>query len=516
MSRYHLCLIAWVLVAACEKSSAPSAAPKPPTNLVAIVHVPSLERATAAAESYADKVMPGASLLARNVIDAALRQAPGLSRTEPAALFVLAATGAPPQLGLVATVANAKELDAAPKNGLERKRRGNRVLLADAATLGVAGDWALAALPATRALPAGAVARAEVMPRVAERLARAQLAQARATMKKALASAEAADTASTVELALDASDSFLDLLLQLERIELLAFVDADRVELVLDTTATAKTALAGFAAAQRPSDLAHLERLPLEGTSVLAAGRVVLGPAADAVWSWVDRLLARTRFRPLLGELRKVVELTDGTFAFAGSGNAMAMDMSVLYGVSDAAQASAALASSIDKLRAAGPLVMRVPPVSMRSELTPDTTTAEGVRLHHLITTYDYGTEVPPEVLAGMPTRQELAWGVWDRVMGMATAGHIEALIARSRRPSPVPAGFAPLLDQARARKASAVEVIDYGAFFTAMLPNVEPTSAPMSIWLAFPEGKLSLGIVVPSASVASVARAMQGMTQGN
>ncbi len=516
--RHWLCLLAaaCAVLAACEKTSAPSAAPKPPSDLVAIVHVPSIDRATAAAEAYADKVMPGASLLAKNAIDAALRLAPGLDRTAPAALFVLAPAGAPPSFGVVAGVADGKALDAAPKNGLERKRRGKLVVLGEAATVAAAGEWALSALPSQQALPAGAVARAEVLPQAAERLLRAQTAQLRTTLSKAVAGAEAGDTASTVQLSLDLMDASIGILLQMERLELLAFVEADRAELVFETTAKTKTSLAGFASAQSPSDFALLTRLPLEHAGVLAAGRLVLGPAQDAVWAWVDRLLAHTRFRPLLGELRKLVELTDGTFAFAGSGSALAMDMAVLYGVTDPAPASAALAASLEKLRATGPLVMNLPPMTTRSEMAPDTTSKDGIRLHHMVTTYDYGTELPAEVRVGMPTRQELTWGIWDRVMGLASAGQIENLIASTRRQAPPPASFLPLLDHARARKASAVELLDYSVFLSAMLPSKKLESAPLAIWLAFPEGKLSLGFTVPSASVANIVGAMRGFAGSN
>lgn len=516
--RHRLCLLAaaCALLAACEKTSAPSAAIKPPSDLVAIVHVPSIERATAAAEAYADKVMPGASLLAKNAIDAALRLAPGLDRTAPAALFVLAPAGAPPSFGVIASVADGKALDAAPKNGLERKRRGKLVLLGEAATIAAAGEWALSALPSKQALPAGAVARAEVLPQAAERLLRTQTAKLRTTLSKAVGGAEAGDAASTLALSVDLLDASVDTLLQMERLEILAFVDAGRAELVFETTAKAKTLLAGFASAQSPSDFSLLARLPLQNAGVLAAGRLVLGPAQDAAWSWVDRLLAHTRFRPLVGEMRKLVALTDGTFAFAGSGNALAMEMAVLYGVTDPVPASAALGASLDKLRAIGPLEMVVPPVSMRSELAPDTTSKDGIRLHHMVTTYDYGADLPAEARVGMPTRQELSWGIWDRVMGLASGGQIEHLIASSRLQTPTPAGFLPLLDHARARKASAVELLDYSVFLAAMLPSLQLEPAPLAIWLAFPEGKISLGLTVPSASVANIVGAMRGFGGSN
>lgn len=514
--RHRLCLLAaaCALLAACEKTSTPSAAAKPPKDLVAIVHVPSIERAIAGAEAYADKVMPGASLLAKNAIDAALRLAPGVDRTAPAALFVLAPTGAPPSFGVVASVADGKALDAAPKNGLERKRRGKLVLLGEAATVAAAGDWALSALPSKQALPAGAVARAEVLPEAAERLLRAQTAKLRTSLTKA-GTPELGDAADTLQLSLDMMDASVDMLLQMERLELFVFVEAERAELVFETTAKAKSLLAGFASAQSPSDFSLLARLPLQNAGVLAAGQLVLGPAQDAAWNWVDRLLARTRFRALVGEMRKLVALTDGTFAFAGSGSALAMEMSVLYGVTDPVPASAALATSLEKLRAAGPLEMNVPPVSMRSELAPDTTSKDGIRLHHMVTTYDYGADLPAEARVGMPTRQELSWGIWDRVMGLASGGQIEHLIAASRLQTPAPAGFLPLLDHARARKASAVELLDYSVFLSAMMQGLKLEPAPLAIWLAFPEDKLSLGLTVPSASVASIVSAMRGFAGG-
>lgn len=513
--RHRLCLLAaaCALLAACEKNSPPSAAPKPPTDLVAIVHVPSIDRASAAAEAYADKVMPGASLLAKNAIDAVLRLAPGLDRKQPAAFFVLVPAGASPSIGVVATVADGKALDAAPKSGLERKRRGKLVLLGEAATVAANGDWALSALPSKQALPAGAVARVEVMSQAAARLLRAQTAELRTKLTQAAGAAGAADT---LQLSLDMMDASVDTLLQVERLEVLAFVEAERAELVFEATAKAKTLLAGFAAAQAPSDFSLLARLPLENAGVVAAGRMVLGPAQDAVWSWLDRLLAQTRFRPLIGEMRKLIDSTDGTFAFSGRGNPMAMEMSVLYGVADPAPASAALATSLDKLRAAGPLVMNLPPVSTRSEMGPDTTSRDGIRLHHMITTYDYGAELPAELRAGMPARQELSWGIWDRVMGLATTDQIEPLIASSRRQVPVPAVFVPLLDHARARKAAAVELLDYSVFLAAMLPDLKLAPAPLAMWLAFPEGRLSLGVTVPSASVATVVQAMRGFAGGN
>lgn len=509
----YLLAAACAVLAACEKTSAPSAAVKPPSDLVAIVHVPSIDRATAAAEAYADKVMPGASLLAKNAIDAALRLAPGLDRTAPAALFVLAPAGAPPSFGVVAGVADGKALDAAPKGGLERKRRGKLVLLGEAATVAASGDWALSALPSRQALPSGAVARVEVMSQAAARLLRAQTAELRTNLPKAAGAAEAAEA---LQLSLDMMDASVDTLLQVERLEILAFVEAERAELVFEATAKAKTLLAAFALAQAPSDFSLLTRLPLERAGVVAAGRLVLGPAQDAVWSWLSRLLAQTRFRPLISELRKLIDSTDGTFAFSGRGSPMAMEMSVLYGVADPAPASAALATSLDKLRAAGPLVMNLPPVSTRSEVGPDTTSKDGIRLHHMITTYDYGTELPAELRGGMPSRQELSWGIWDRMMGLATTDQIESLIASSRRQVPVPAVYLPLIDHARARKAAAVELLDYSVFLAAMLPDLKLAPAPLAMWLAFPEGRLSLGVTVPSASVATVVQAMRGFAGGN
>lgn len=506
-------LLLWGGVA-CEKAPDPAApSVRAPADLLLTASAASIDAALAGATDYANRAMPGSGLSVTGAVESALQATPGILRDAQVSLFVLQRAGGKARLGIILPVKDGKALAAAAPPHLRVKLRGKWALVAEPETVAQAGDWALQTLaPAKRTFARNQLAVATVMPDALLSAHREDLMRGLASLRNV--TAEKDSSASTMDLLTEVATVTFDLLAQCERLELELSLGGGDGELTFALVPRARTAIAQFVKAQAPSDFALLTRVPMTGAAGIAGGQVVLGPAAATVWSWVERIAAQTSMAGLVPDFRRLTEQTTGDFAFAMSLAPTGMEMAGLYGVKSAPTATAALQAVADKFRTAGPKTTEIMGIKSRYEMMKDPPPTDGVRLHRLVTTYDYSgmpqaAATPPGF---RPARTEMAWGAWDDVMGAATTSQIDKLVTASRSKGTLPAAFASFVDAARARKASALEIIDYGAILPAITGNVQAASAPLALWLGFRGERATLGLSFPASSAAAIINATAAM----
>ncbi len=499
----RLCVLVALLVAALAGGRA-SAAPAAPPELIAVVYLPSIDAASSAMIDYANLAVPGAGAQLSTAIESGLAPMLGLDRKRPLAMVFAQTKGQPITYAALLPVADGKALAKAAPPYVRLTLRGRFALLAQETLPPKVGAWALAALPGARPkLAPGQIALASLYSSNLLATYRADI-DAAMTERARTAAANEAETFALVGTALT---GLFDVIAQSSQLEIGLEVGGGTADLTFALAARPKTALAAFVNSQRASDLSLLERVPVTGAAFIGAGQLSLGTAADPVWALLERMLSKTSLAPLVPHLRKLLDKTRGDFALAGAMPPTGVELAAIYGVDNPPGAATTLDALAEAMRKGGARTMEVGGVKSRYELVAPTT-VDGVRLQRMVTTYEYSGAAATTPAAVRPARQELTWGVWDDVLGVASANRVSELIAASRKKTAAPAVFAPFLDAARRRKVSMIEIIDYGSLLSAILgANLPKTTAPMSFWLAFGGQRGTMGFSVPASSIAAMVK---------
>jgi hypothetical protein len=308
------------------------------------------------------------------------------------------------------------------------------------------------------------------------------------------------------------------------------FTDSDQLVVTLETTADAaaldfaltprgKSRLAAFAALQRPSDYALVDRLPPAARSFLFAGHLELGPYSDGIMSLMAQICGLDASKEMLASMNAFRDAMTGDMAMGmqltrGTG----MAMTQLYGTTDPAAARKALDSMLDLFKAGRTLGMGN--ISATIKTNPGSTLHDGVALRSYDTTYDL-SKVPPaqrQLTESMTPggTQHAQTATFDDLILVVTAPDSLAeakrtiAAARGKGARFVASKTAgPLLAISRAHKDSLAALIDLGAILGTMTGAKLP-DLPMLMALGFTDRNVHLRFALPAVTLRGMMNAMK------
>ena len=296
--------------------------------------------------------------------------------------------------------------------------------------------------------------------------------------------------------------------------------DADEVRVTLDaSTAEAwldlafvphpHSRFAGFVAQQRPDDFHLLDDLPPATAQLVFGSRLRMGPYRAGVIAMMAQLY-RSPSTEIGPQMERLMNATSGTIAVTGQFDHGGMTMTQIAGLDDRAAAKAAL----DRIlaRFANGQTRQVGPTAVTYRAITPPLEHDHVPLLRFETTYD--TSHAPSATRAMIARmspgmvQHTAFATFDHelVFAMArdAAGEVARAIDVARGNAAgltLPPASAALVDAARARKDSAILVIDVGSLLSGF-GHGSGTPAPFSMTLGAAGGALHLGFTLPVASI--------------
>lgn len=269
----------------------------------------------------------------------------------------------------------------------------------------------------------------------------------------------------------------------------------------------ARTRLATFVGAQKPSAFAQVQQLPATPSMMIAAGRFDSGPYRQGLLDMMASIYPQLEGKAMVELLRQLMAASTGEFAFSGQ-FALGKGMEVL-GVFPMVDAAAPIAAA-DKFIAwlgQGRTMMQM---SVKTTMVAAKPTAiGGTAVRGYDTTFDFST-VPQQqremMKAMMPSGMASRFAMIDKlaVVSMST-DPTTTLSAGIAAASGKAAGLAPsgsaaaLLRDARAHHDSLAFVIDIGA-------TIGKPPIPFMISLGFETAHAHLRMVAPSASIKSIA----------
>jgi hypothetical protein len=476
-----------------------------PKDLLLVATVPSIDGPVADAAAYADHVSPGAGANLLTLTRQWLSMVQGVDPHAAAALFVLdAGGGKAPEAGVVMNLADVKAFQATLPASVSAKLHGSWAVVGDAATVDRAGEWALQALADAKVPPHLAVT---VEPTTLLAAHRADLERFTQQMGSAMASSGTTSFTEIVDAMMSGLTAMLE---QSQRIEVALKVSAMNASFEIALVPRPKTVLAQVMKAQVPSTFELLPRLPADGLNMVAAGRIAAGPLRPTMWRWMEKLMGIPLNAPGLGDQAKtLVALLDGEIAMTMLLAPSNPRLTALYKMRNNKRGGTLLQQLADSVRKRGAWTTELMGIKTRYQIV-DVAPVESIGFVELDTTYDYSAAPSiPRAMHSAPMKA--LWGAWDDVLGFATVGDAEALVKSTRQPRALPPQLAEFVADAKTRKASFLEIIDFIAASKAMsaMPAGTMTgSAPMAMWLGFAGGRTSFGIDVPAASVGALVKA--------
>ncbi|HUQ05651.1 MAG TPA: hypothetical protein VM261_24275 [Kofleriaceae bacterium] len=434
--RFASIALAATAVVACKKTPAPKP-PAPavpmPTEVFAVVTLPTIDASVPRLATYIDQISPGDGAEMRAELDAELKPR-AIDGSRPIYFVVMvppAGSDEPDGVVVAATrdpAATSKQLD-----GDEIVRvAGEWAVIGNARSVDRAFAWATTALVATPA------------PKRATAVLYAAPARARWAAELRAQLDDDGDTPPPLR------DLVLGLVEQTEKVEAFADFKDDDLVLELMLTPRAGTTLENVLAAQKPSTFALFERLPMAQPLGAMAGHLALGelarPAEDLLIAAITSELGDSA--PDLGQrVNALVEaLFDvGTGEYAGVTIIAANSVINTFGVTDAARVGVAIDRVADALRA-----LPLPP---------------GLQLDLARSTHAGVAMTVATLFAGKAPVASGAWATWKDTLAFSLTDPEGALlretIDNTRKSHALPPDVARALADARTRGDSLVTIFD-------------------------------------------------------
>jgi hypothetical protein len=464
-------------------------------------------------EAYVNAVQPGAGALINDQMVrrglAEILGAHALDGLDPSAwTYVLVSMiGGTPSFAVVGKVASAKAFAqiAAP---LTTQTKGGYGVVSSKPILDKLAGYALSMI-ATQAAPRVPTATI-YLPRVL-----AQFKPQLAAFKDQMVATLAASGGGMTQL----MQSYVDALGALGD-------DTDRIVITLETTAQIAwldfalvprpaTRLASFAALQRASDYAMLDRLPATSASIVLAGHLEMGPYRAGFLDVMSAMWGSQSSKDLNAKFEAVAKALTGDLAMAMSftpGKGMAFTQ--LYGTADVPAADKAMVALLDLFKTGR--TMQMGKASSTITASPTTTQAHGVALRSYDTTMDLSKMTPDErrgAAAMSPTGSQRAYvGTFDKLtMVVVAPDSLEAAgraidAARGKSPHFVAGpAIATLLDDARGHKDSLASVIDFGPFLA--IAGLQASDLTFLMSLGFADKNVHIRFALPSATLAAATK---------
>jgi hypothetical protein len=511
------------ILLACERASGPDDVPLagPPDAVVATVSTGSLAQAMTGLRAYLDAIRPGASLMMTDgLVAGGLARAAGASSLDgidlAAPLHVIFLDG-PERLVVAGKAADRAALDKA-HGAAHLLVRDGWALLGPRDAVELIAPWVVPTLVASR--PTAAVQATVHVDRLMTRHA-AAITELRETAAARLAASDP----NAGRMITEYLNGLFALAGDSARLTASLAIDAARAELDLALVPRPASALAGFVAAQKPSDFALLAALPADApTGIVMAGHVELGPYRSGALAMFGRMMnfgdgAAT----FLDAFTTLADLATGDFAAAFTMSPAGTQMVEIVPVSDAAAAARAIGAVA--AATAGGAQVEAMGMRMTHAGHPNQAQHAGAVIHGLTTTVDRDS-VPPlqrEMFDRMygGGGQELHIAFPDGAL-VATTGALErckhavdARAGRAERLRP-PAATAAVFDAARARRDSLALVIDLvgllGGLRAALVPGAPPppaSSAPgLALAVGFADRAAHLRLALRAETVRALAAA--------
>lgn len=278
----------------------------------------------------------------------------------------------------------------------------------------------------------------------------------------------------------------------------------------------ARSRLAAFAALQRTTDYALLDRLPVTTPSMLIGGHLVLGPYRDGMLTAIAAIYGPDTSKELLAAMDMIRKAMTGEFAGAvrivpGTG----MTFTQLYGTADTAAAGKALTSMLELFKAGRTIEMGYMSTTLKAN--PDPEAYDGVTLRSYDTTYDLSKAPAAQrrameaMLPAGAHRAELA--TFDELTMVVIAPDS---LAEAKRSIDAARGKLPhfaagqivseLIAASRARKDSLVAMLDLG-WMLGMITGAKVADLPMLMSLGFADQNAHIGIALPAATLRGAMR---------
>lgn len=510
-------LLAAVTALACEKASGPDAPAAPePDAVVATVSIPSLSTAMVDLRNYVNAIRPGGALMMTDGIAAS-----GLARAAGAGSLDGLDLAGPVHLVVldnptrVVVVGKAKDRSALDKGrgAAHLVVRDGWALLGPKDAVELVSAWAIPTLVSARPTASDVEGTIRV-----DRLMTRHAAAVTEVREAAAAQVAATDPGGGAMM-IEYLDALTALAGDSARLVVSFAVEGERADLDLALVPRPSSRLAGFVAAQKPSDFALLGSLPADApTGMLMAGHMELGPyRASALGMFIRMMNFGDDSAAFLEAFNQLADLATGDFAAGFTMGASGSLMVEVLPVSDAA-AAARVVGKVATATAGGKQVTAMG-IRMTHTGHPDLAQYAGAPIHGMTTSVDLDS-VPPlqrDMFARM-------YGNGGQVMHMAfpqgalvaTIGDLErckrAIDARAGKGERLhlPDDTAHLFQVARARKDSLAFVIDLasmvGGLRSAMIPGSPAppaASAPgLAISLGFADKAAHLHFSLLAATV--------------
>jgi hypothetical protein len=522
------------LAAGCSKSGAREApdskAVLPPPALLVDVALPSLDGGLAGVRQFADAVQPGMSamIVERQLLAAAgVGSLDGAASDAPVHVLVVDPTQHERPMAVVVGVSDANKLKAAADAaGATIRARGGVAVVGPEPVVALVAEWALATLPTAKA-PTAPTATAFSATLLANY--RTQIAGFGDTMKQTMA-ATAGGNATAGEIMVAYANGIVWTLENSERLELVLDAGTAGASLTFAVTAKQGSPLAGFIAAQAPSDFALLAKLPAGGAPMVLAGSWRLGPLRADFLAFMEKILVGFYGAPASAEMTKLLT----AWADAATGEIAAtidmapgrMRMNQLVAVENGAAAHAATGAFFAQY-AQKPLAVDSMGIKTTFTGKANAITVDGVGFHRYTSTIDTKGLPPEQAQAATLFGKEHVGlvGAWDDVAGVTLGGDqagAKALVDASRgkgSPLVLPPRVAADLADVRARKESFYYYMDLGALMTAAVPAAAQVfSGSFGLTMAFGyQGERGhMRFAVSAAEVKNAVAAAQRASGGN
>lgn len=303
--------------------------------------------------------------------------------------------------------------------------------------------------------------------------------------------------------------------------------DTDKVILTLDAqpdlasfdtafVPKPKSRLAAFVAAQHPTDYGILGKLPASQPSVLAGGRMDLGPYHDGLITMMASIYdpsGSPQLRNAMEQLRKVMT---GEWAFSVELSAGApMQFTQLYGTTDSKLADKSLAGMLDLFKAGR--TIEAPGVVTTIKSSPTTTAYDGVTLRPYDSVTDMSKATPAQkqavALIGGDKPQHVIAAAFDKLTLVLLSKDSQADaqkaidVARGKSASYVPSTeMRAQLEASRARKDSMAIIIDVAKIVSAFLPTANLGNQPVVMSIGAADHSAHLRFMLPAATLHGLA----------
>jgi hypothetical protein len=460
-----------------------------PVELLASVAIgPAMLRNLAA---YADAVKPGTGAsVAEPAVRAGLASAAGASSLDgfdPASwsyLLVAGLDGAP-ALAVVSKVSDAKKLAASAGPAHVMSKRGWAIVGPQAVVERV-GAYALATLPTHHP---GALTATVYMPHVLA-LYKTQIDAARSQILATMAGPGAGQMA---PLLTGYVEGLLSLVTDTEKAVVTLEATPELASLDLALVPRPGSRLAKFAALQRPSNYALLDRLPDISAALLFGGHLEMGPYREHLLEMMASFYGPSISKELLAGMDAVARVMTGEMAVAARfGPGPGIVFTQLFGVSDTAAIDKAFAAIFALFKDGK--TFDTMGISTTVKTNTGTVAHDGVALRSYETSYDLSKarEVDRKALESMvpKTVTRVHVGAFDR-LGMVVFAPDS--LAEARRAIDAARGKAPrfaapqivgqLLASSRARKDSVAIMMDLGSIMATIAAAAgAPGRAPSGV----------------------------------